>query len=154
MAAKKAHKPVMGEVCSGTLRPQDLLRMFADELQWVAPHGNSALVAKAKTTADAMDRIDSTDGPDLSSDIIRDLEDKLNEQSTDYLYFGASIGDSASFGWFPDMYSINELPSYQDTGEARDARYIGDFRVVSDHGNVTVWRRGGNGRITYVLGIV
>jgi hypothetical protein len=154
MAARKSHKPMMGEISSGTCNPADLLRKFADELQWIAPRGNFGLVTEAYKMADMLDLPETITGPDLAYEIINDLENALNEYAPDYLYFGSNEGDGASYGWWPTMDEIDELPAFDDTGAARDARHVGDFRVVSDHGNVEIYRRGGNGRITSILGIV
>lgn len=163
MARRKAHKPAMGSVSSGTLLTEDLLVAFADELEWIAPRGHAKLIREARKVADCIVEEkpvpQSIEGHELSrdelgSDLVNELEDALNRHAPYCMTFGAHDGDGADFGWWPCMDIIEELPCFDGASEAREEKHFGEFRTVTDHGNVDVWNRRGNGRIVHVIGIV
>lgn len=143
----RRYVPSIGSVSTGTLRDADLLASFADELESFHYRRYAKLISEARSLLD-------NDPDGIASDVVNELRDALDECAPSYLYFGASEGDGADFGWWPAMDSINDLPRFADTGEAASERYSGDFAVVSDHGNVEIYTRFRNGRIVSVFGLV
>ena len=132
--------PKIGSVSHGTMRNEDLLETFADELELMAKPcdhpGNketyTGIVAKARAT--------DPDGAD-ASEIISDLFDALDELAPPYCYFGSHPGDSSDYGFWPDMNSlecavqdgeVTKLGGYPD-----DDAKPGEYMIVNDHGNVT-----------------
>ena len=149
MARKRI--PSMGSVSSGTLRTEDLMSAFLGELETYARRGNGQLLAEARRW---LERDEEERDDDEGSGIVNDLQDALDAVSPPFCYFGTHEGDGADFGWWPAWWNIDELPEFAGTDAARDARHVGEFRVVSDHGNVEIYVRHANGRIVSVLGIV
>lgn len=149
MARKRI--PSMGSVSSGTLRTEDLMSTFLGELETYARRGNGQLLAEARKW---LERDEDDRDDEEGSGIVDDLQDALDAISPPFCSFHAYEGDGADFGWWPVWENINELPEFDGTDAARDARHVGEFRVVSDHGNVEIYMRHRNGRIASVLGIV
>src|SRR5579884_541198 len=108
-----------------------------------------------------------------SEDADRDWEaliDALNEYAPDFMYFGAHPGDGADYGfWLPEgwddtflslaQYSRSPNPDYYDGIKVSDLSevprdYCGYIAVVTDHGNVSLYRRAQNHRLICLWGIV
>lgn len=145
---RKPYVPTIGTVSHGTLRSEDLVETFLDELCRVAPGKYGALKREARQFL-RLD-LDDADG----SEIVNDLQDALSEHAPPFLYFGTTEGDGSDFGWWPCMEQIDELETFDDTSAAAAERHVGEFKVLSDHGNVEVYVRSANGRIRSILGIV
>jgi hypothetical protein len=93
---------VTGTVSHGTLRPQDLLRRFAAELNRLMPYNAFAMTEEARGVADVLD--DMPDEKDIFSawDILTELMDELNTiaaREGNY-YFGTTEGDGSDFGFW------------------------------------------------------
>ena len=131
----------LGTISHGTLRSEDLLAAFADELEYLCKANDlpvDGLVQEAR---------DVDPDSDAGSEIVNELIDALNEFAPPYCYFGAHEGDGSDFGFWPSIESIEELPAIDDdSDEAIAAATAGgeDCRYVNDHGNVTVY---GHGRV-------
>lgn len=162
----------IGTISHGTLRSEDLLSAFADELERLdsADKPNRYLIDQArKCEADDADAMD----------IINELIDALNECAPPYCYFGTNEGDGSDFGFWPCMDQIEELPHIGDPGDhpinlaqaivaavndsdAREASTLAyrlaensaaigeDCAFVNDHGNVTVYAADGSVIINFV----
>ena len=152
----------MGSVSHGTLRSQDLVESFYNELEWQlqrqdrTPEDREEIDKLHYVLGDCGDECWDADGnvvdnEELLSEWINEtLIDALNQFSPAYCSFGAHEGDGSDFGYWPCMESIEELPTYDDTDAAKEAGETGDFKVVSDHGNVEVYSADGKS----ILGIV
>lgn len=125
-----AYETSIGSISHGTLRTEDLLETFSDELARCAP--DNPLVAEAHAMLDQWD----DNGPD-SNDLVGELMEALEEYAPSYCYFGAHEGDGSDFGFWPDMDAIDELPKFNDC--TPDELPDEDFIVVNDHGNVTLY---------------
>jgi len=90
----------VGTVIAGTLRTDDLLESFSQELDSI--RGNSK--AHYRLVFDAQNRNYLDDGRDEReeevSEIVNELQDALNEYAPDGMYFGTLEGDGADFGWW------------------------------------------------------
>ncbi len=146
----------IGSISSATLRTQDLISAFADELEWQLRRNgeffsmpeNFALRDKFNGIVGEAQDCWSEDGNEIADDKEETADWLVNESLTDtleyfapaYCYFGAHCGDGADFGYWPCTESIDELPTVED-GET--ASLDGeDCKTVTDHGNVTVWSGG------------
>jgi hypothetical protein len=97
-----------GTVSHGTLRTQDLLRSFADELERVFPFNGLGLVIDARNVADVLDA--DPDASEDASDVLFDVIDQLNTiASREGLYFGAHEGDGSDFGYWRNE---DDTPDY------------------------------------------
>lgn len=137
----------IGEVISGTLRPQDLLEVFSSELRRVDEDGRfENLCREAEEVADHITSFEEDQVTlDNASEIISDLIDALNDCAPDYVYFGTHPGDGASFGWWPDIDAMEaavregSLLKVNDLSEIPPG-HTGDVMLVNDHGNVTYYQ--------------
>lgn len=124
----------IGTVSAGTLRTEDLLNAFADELEHRLPDApcaanNEPYVKLIWDAREAAER-DDCDNDDL--DIVVELEGALNEVCPPYIYFGTLEGDGSDFGFWPDIESLQED---MRSGEIDPALEVD----INDHGNVTVY---------------
>lgn len=94
-------------VSERTLRTQDLLRAFAEELERVKPFGEYMLRMEAIGHADVLERLDYNE-QDLiaANECLNDVCDSLQTVAErEGLIFGVSSGDGACFGyWQADDY--------------------------------------------------
>lgn len=97
---------VEGTVSSGTLRTQDLLRAFANELERLKPFNSYATCNEARYTAnelDVSDKFGSQDGAleETGQEVLAELIEELNQLASPHGFrFGASEGDGADFGFW------------------------------------------------------
>lgn len=146
-----------GDVSTGTLRNEDLLPTFADELAYQlgrqqrrfkrAQH--RALIRAAATLI----RTEDFDMED-ASECVNDLQDALNEFAPPYGYFGTAEGDGASFGFYISASAIEEFDGLKvsDLSEV-PAGYRGEFMVVNDHGNISLYTKNSR-RETFIWSVV
>ena len=117
----------IGTLIHGTLRDEDLLSAFADELARVSDDSHPMLVEPGRMDADD----NYTD-----ANIVNELMDALQDYAPVHMYFGSIEGDGADFGWWP----VTEYDC--ETVRIDDENVIDiDCQVhinVNDHGNVTV----------------
>lgn len=160
-----------GSISHGTLRAEDLLGTFADELERLDKlaaeegerttnanrattellahsgtlHAHSKLVAEARETDP-----DSED----ASDVIAELEDALNGYAPSYGYFGAHPGDGANFGFWLSESLEEDFDGLRvpDTSEV-PKDYSGEVLHVNDHGNYTLYVANA-GKLTEVWAVV
>lgn len=135
----------IGTISHATLRTEDLLTAFADELEYQVQR-NAELPLKHRQAQIGLvnDAREVTDfDSEDASELIHELEAALNEYAAPYCYFGAHEGDGSDFGYWPDSYVIEELEQVQDSDQASALGQ--DCKFVNDHGNVTVFD--GNGKV-------
>jgi hypothetical protein len=152
MKRHRKYTPSLGTVSHGTLRTEDLLPAFLDELCAVTPRKHGKLKREARREIARHER--DNDNDEMNSEIVDDLLDALSEHAPPFMYFGTTEGDGSDFGWWPSWSEIDELPQFNGTGEAAAEKHFGEFKVVSDHGNVEIYVRHSNGHIKSLLGIV
>lgn len=102
---------MIGSISHGTLRPEDLCAVFFDTLK----------------------ELDEEAYEGVLDETIEALHHALHDAAPAYTYFGAHEGDGSDFGFWPDGAAIDALP-LQSEAEPGD-----DYKVVNDHGNVTVF---------------
>ena len=140
----------IGSVSHGTLRTENLLSAFADELERLLdanPETNPGnwydLIQEANDILDteteeiiAMVLVGSTE-------LVSDLQDALDELAPDYCYFGPTERDGSDFGFWPAWGSIEaavrdgELLKL-NAGDEISGDWYGPVMFVTDHGNVTM----------------
>ena len=133
----------IGTVIHGTLRDEDLLPAFADELGRVSGGAYAELRDTAFRWATFLaDNPGETVDPsgdhvgDIVPELSWEIQDALNEYAPSHMYFGAIEGDGADFGrWGVIDYDC-------ETVQLDDENVIDiECQVhihTNDHGNVTV----------------
>lgn len=108
------NKAKIGSISCGTLRTQDLLRAFADELERlsggaeviVAPY-NSCVIADAREWASRLDAEDVSPSDELEAqEILGDIANELDKRAPAFCYFGAAEGDGADFGFWAEEEGV------------------------------------------------
>jgi len=134
----------IGTISHATLRNEDLLESFADELERLGKASDFPFHPAAKNAicdARAVTDYDSEN----ASETVNELADYLESYAPAYCYFGAHEGDGADFGFWPVsnlMESINddiadgELVKIKDPGERVDGK---NCVFINDHGNMTIY---------------
>lgn len=143
----------IGSVSSATMRPEDLIPAFVYELKHQKPlrreHGQ--LVREIETRMDAEGYYDGEEADwDLEA-----LFAALDEYAAPYFYFGAHPGDGAGYGfWLSESFEHDfDGLKVADTADIPKG-YAGEVLQVNDHGNMTLYRVGGNGHKYEVWGLV
>ena len=135
----RKHYP-MGSISSGTMRKEDLIPAFVDELEYQAGKDDKYHIALCESINEAMENDGYFDGEDSDFDL-EELFDALNEYSAPYFYFGAHPGDGSDYGWWLDIDAIDatfggiKVPCTEEIPEG----YEGEALVESDHGNLTLY---------------
>jgi len=146
----------IGSVSTGTLRTEDLLPAFADEL---------SVMEMSETGVKLLREVEDFLGapndsfllfpsfgtlPDWESEkagfLMDELFDALNEYAPPHMQFGAHDGDGADFGWWPTDFENCHTVSI-DQGKNGEGTFIDTecnlYVETNDHGNMTVKELGG-----------
>jgi len=134
-----------GSISSGTMRPEDLIPAFADELraqvEAAAPHPGAMNPDHVKL-CDEADSIEDYASEDADC-VLEELFDALSEYAPPYGYFGAHLSDGADYGFwlqedFQQAMRDDDVLEVTDTSEV-PADYSGEVLHVNDHGNATFY---------------
>ena len=130
----------IGTVIHGTLRNEDLLEAFADELERISDDdSHKLLILEARAITSGEDVAVRDDDEETASDIVSDLIDALNDCPPPHVYFGALEGDGSDFGWWPiggDEWD-NCSGHWVSKSEFIDHDCL-IYVEINDHGNITV----------------
>ena len=139
----------IGSVISGTMRKEDLIPCFVDEILWYDKNNELALEINPRSELEGYYNSDDSNY-DLES-----LFDELNNIcDLPYFYFGSHPGDGSDYGfWLSEfMESDFEGLKVSDTSDVPE-NYNGEVLHVNDHGNTTLYDAI-NGKLTEVWAIV
>jgi hypothetical protein len=136
------HQATIGSISHGTLRTEDLLEAFSDELKRLAPDHNLTTEARAVLTLIEAGWSSKIVDSEEASALVAALQDALSEHAPPYCYFGNLEGDGSDFGFWPCMDQVEELPKVSDPSEVEGMGE--DCVFVNDHGNVTVYAANGS----------
>lgn len=136
-----------GSISSGTMRTEDLLDTFADELEyqvqrnaaeWCSDAGRAQRDGYMTLIGEARD-VESYDNEE-ADEILSELFDALNEFAPPYANFGSNSGDGADYGYWllEDIDDCFDGLKVDDTSEV-PADYSGEVLHVNDHGNMTLY---------------
>lgn len=145
-----------GSISSGTMRAEDLIPCFADELDsLVKMQPRSFKRREMRKLINEAWRSDDYDSENAGW-LIQDLSDALQEFAPPYFYFGANEGDGADYGfWMSDDSFDSSFDGLKvdDTSEIPKG-YRGEVLHVNDHGNMTLYYCNAKGKLREVWGIV
>ena len=144
----KMRKIQIGSVSTGTLRTEDILPAFADEL---------SIMEMSETGVKLLGEVEqflvAPNGslPDWESEkaefLLEELFDALNEYAPPHMRFGSHDYDGADFGWWPTDFDGCHKVSIIDQGKNGEGTFIDTechlYVEINDHGNTTVKELGG-----------
>lgn len=156
----KNQYPQLGSISTNTLRSEDLIPAFADELRRI----RGALPRDLANEVRAFNagKYDTTHGCDV--ELVNSLIEELNNYAPDYCYFGAHNDDGADFGfWLQD--------DWQQCAKDDGVKFVADLSDVSmmtlvedgqprvvchvnDHGNATLYSIAPNGKAREIWSVV
>lgn len=138
MKARKWTHGTIGTVSHATMRTQDLIPAFCNELRYLG-HRSKKLTIIDHRASNAKEN-DPYWGDELAQWDLESLFDMLNEHSLPHMYFGSHPGDSSDYGFWISKeleYDFDGL-KVNDTIEI-PSNYIGEVLHVNDHGNMTLY---------------
>lgn len=147
-ALRYVAKHLLGTISAGTMKTEDLVPACMGVLKELSPRE----WLRIRNDSDNAKWFDDGD-LEVGGYILDDLFDKLGEYSPPYFYFGAHPDDGADYGWWFDS---DQMDAAVHEGEvvkvnAGDPVPKGKHAFVlevSDHGNITLIRRG---KVVWVL---
>lgn len=138
------YKAKFGTISHGTMRIEDLISAFANELEYLAGDeaGFDVLISRANALLRDEDGNYYLDEND-AQEVLNYLFDALNSLAPSYAYFGSHPGDGADYGfWLSDNLAedfdgwiIDD--SQKGAGEP-PANYCGEILHINDHGNTSL----------------
>ena len=143
-------KVELGSISTGTLRNEDLLPAFRNELHNLSD-GQHPLVELFDRTVETEPWLDwysvdirladiAPEDQEYASELVNDLMDALNEYAPPHTYFGAHEGDGADFGFWPDMESFDGCEIVGNHTNEEITIDVDCMLLIekNDHGNMTV----------------
>lgn len=147
----------LGSISHGTMRPEDLIPTFVDELESLDSDKRHAdLIAEARAIDwDAQEGFNDDD----CCEVLSDLFDALESFAPDYCYFGAHPGDGADYGFWPiedfqQQAKDDGCLIVADLSEVPEDFAGGLILHVNDHGNATLYAQDCTGERREVWSIV
>lgn len=102
----------MPSISHGTLRTQDLLSAFADELMRI-DHPKYAKIIEEAVTESCEINADYSRNIDYAQNLLEDMSMILESYAPDGHYFGAHEGDGSDFGYWPiDSEALDDAVNY------------------------------------------
>ena len=148
----------LGTVIHGTLRTEDLVPAFLEELKTLDPDRAASYFERIPAEAlEDEDHIWWQTGEAMW--MVEELFDILNEYAPPFCYFGANEGDGSDFGFWIDRFSleeaiengeilkVSELPNSVPEGY----EYVA---VINDYGDITLYQRSWDGKLEEVWSVV
>jgi hypothetical protein len=140
----------IGTISHGTMRSEDLIETFSDELrEHASENGSTQAYCNLLESCEQWLSADSEwqeQAAELGANLVSDLFDALNEFAPSYCYFGAHEGDGSDYGFWPCIEQIEEDCQSGELIkiEAGDEPPVGVESVaVNDHGNMTFYGTNG-----------
>ena len=124
----------IGSVSSATMRKEDLIPAFCEELRYLGHRDKSLSQIEKDSQKDGYFESEESDF-DLDS-----LFDMLQTHALPYMYFGSHPWDGSDYGfWIGEEleYDFDGL-TVQDTADIPSG-YIGEVLHINDHGNMTLY---------------
>jgi hypothetical protein len=145
----RKQKQLIGSVSHATMNPDHLIPRFIDAIEYFAPR-------RAGKLRKELDTLTNEEDKDLF--LNETLFDALNEYAPAYFYFGSHPGDGCDYGfWLSEQWDQDLIDNggikVNDLSELPKG-FTGEFAVVNDHGNATLYYRSANWRIVEVWAVV
>ena len=139
----------LGTVSHATMRAEDLIPCFANELIDMAknrmmgnvtPEDRREHIKEARAILARAEQPGYYTGDDCSYDLNEYLFDVLGEYAGPYFYFGSHPGDGSDYGfWLSDDFQHDfDGLTVDDMGKVPDD-YAGEILYINDHGNTSLY---------------
>jgi len=137
------HKAQFGSVSHGTMRAEDLIPRFANELDYLAGNIRENFDLIMRASALPMDDDCYYLDDEEVQDVLNRLFDALDNLAPPYAYFGAYPGDGSDYGfWLSDDLAENFdgwiIDDSQKGAGEPPADYCGEILHINDHGNTSL----------------
>jgi len=137
------HKAQFGSVSCGTMRAEDLIPRFANELDYLAGNIRENFDLIMRASALLMDDDCYYLDDEEVQDVLNRLFDALDNLAPPYAYFGAHPGDGSDYGfWLSDDLAENFdgwiIDDSQKGAGEPPANYCGEILHINDHGNTSL----------------
>jgi len=158
----------IGSISTGTLRTEDLLSSFADELEYQLKrcgekpdpqHEKLVTEARRYICLDSCLEASIQAKIDESGYVLEELTEALQGYTAPYCYFGAIEGDGSDFGFWFDHEAFEQArfdgeictpDEFDRATDPADFIHVAALYEVNDHGNVTIFDTSGNVLISIV----
>ena len=125
----------IGTLIHGTLRAEDLLEAFADELDRLTAGDDSPL--RRPESVEAHTQLENG-LREYVGETIATLIDALNEYAPPHTYFGAHEGDGSDFGFWPTGDDWDNCSGHWVSKSVFIDHDCLIYVEINDHGNITV----------------
>ncbi len=138
--------PIQGSISTGTLRVSEVLDSFLSALRRLGGKLQRADANKIRRMLDRDESDWTEEESDFASELLSEVQDRLQGYAPECFYFGTSQGDGADFGFFFDseLFEMERRDCPDDfVNDLSEAEARGNLRafVVNDHGNVSLFVR-------------
>lgn len=144
----------IGTVSSGTMREEDLIPSLVYELSRQKPlkRAHRKLVKEIESR---MNQEEYYESEEASYDLNERLFDALDAYAPAYFYFGSHPGNGSDYGfWLSEGFEDDFDGLKVDDLAEIPKDYYGEILVVNDHGNMSLYNRSRNNRLTEIWSIV
>lgn len=135
---KKWTHGTIGSVSHATMRKEDLIPSFVDELRFLGHRDKKLSLIEYR-----LERAGDEYWEDELSDFdLESLFDMLQEHALPYMYFGSHPGDGSDYGfWILEgiEYDFDGL-QVEDTSDI-PSDYIGEVLHINERGNMTLYSK-------------
>jgi hypothetical protein len=135
---KQFNKAIIGTISHCTMREEDLIESFIDELERLNnnKHTYKSIINEGKKII----KKGEYDTEYTSEYLNETLWNALDELALPYTYFGSNEGDGSDFGFWPynDIENDFEGLKVSDLSEVPE-KYTGEVLYVNDHGNTSLY---------------
>lgn len=138
------HLAAVGSISHGTMRTEDLLPLFARELEALARRNRTShRHASLLTAARRIERARNWESSDAIA-VLDELFEALDDYAPMYCRFGAHEGDGADYGFWPiDIEDIKEQVRehgvvVSDLSEV-PPRFNGEILLINERGNASLY---------------
>lgn len=161
-----------GSVSHGTLRTNDLLSAFIDEMQWQMQRNSSyfslpenfherdclhSLIGEAQDCfAENGEDIDA-DKEETAAELVNDFCDRFSDFFCKrFAYFGTHCGDGSDFGFWPDIDAARDFCGFVSTKESEYPAndFVGEWLHINERGNCTLYVRDESGKDSELWSVV
>lgn len=147
MKARKWTHGTVGSVSTATMRNQDLLPAFVDELRYLGHRDTKLTIIQRRVQSALNGKYGENDAyfqNEESAWDLDDLFDMLDSHSLPYVNFGSHYGNGSDYGfWVDSEYLENciydgELLKVENTSDI-PVNYSGEVLEVNERGNMTLY---------------